>query len=125
MANGCCSRLGSFGTTCLAKPATPMATRIGTDWSPQGGIAVEASRNELPVQEPASLDELAHLIAAMRRGDERALEQAYDATVAKLHALASTILQNAADAEEVVCSTYAYAWANAGRFDPERANALA
>lgn len=91
---------------------------------PLGGFAVKASCNELPVQELATLEELAQLIASMRRGDERALEKIYDATVARLHALALAVLRNAEDAEEVVCSTYAYAWANAGRFEPDRANAL-
>lgn len=68
--------------------------------------------------------ELAKLIAGMQRGDERALEDLYDATVGKLFALASAILRSAEDAEEVVCATYSYAWANAARFDGARANAL-
>lgn len=117
MADHHCGALGSLRKTCRI-------TRLVPDGTTQRGTAVEASRSELPVHEPASL-QLAQWIAAMRRGDERALEQVYDATVARLHALASTILRNEEDAEEVVCSTYAYAWANAGRFEPERANALA
>jgi RNA polymerase sigma-70 factor, ECF subfamily len=64
------------------------------------------------------------LIVAMRGGDERALETLYDATVGKLYALATAILHESEDAEEVVCSTYAYAWSNVARFDAARANPL-
>jgi RNA polymerase sigma-70 factor (ECF subfamily) len=64
------------------------------------------------------------LVERMRSGHERALEELYDATVGKLYALASAILRSATDTEEVVCETYAYAWANAARFDASRANAL-
>ena len=68
--------------------------------------------------------DLAALVARMRSGQERALEELYDATVGKLYALALAILRSAEDAEEIVCETYAYAWANAARFDASRANAL-
>ncbi|HYM33790.1 MAG TPA: RNA polymerase sigma factor [Steroidobacteraceae bacterium] len=67
---------------------------------------------------------LALLIDGMRQRDERALEELYDATVGKLYALAAAILRNAEDAEEVVSSTYAYAWSNAINFDRARANPL-
>jgi RNA polymerase sigma-70 factor (ECF subfamily) len=102
-----------------------MKRRMYSDETTHEGIAAKTPRNDSPVPEPAAADELAPLIAAMRGGDERALEQVYDATVGRLHALASTILRNVEDAEEIVCSTYAYAWANAARFEPERASALA
>jgi RNA polymerase sigma-70 factor (ECF subfamily) len=68
--------------------------------------------------------DLAALVEGMRGGQARALEELYDATVGKLYALASAILRNAQDAEEVVCETYAYAWSNAARFDANRASAL-
>lgn len=42
----------------------------------------------------------------------------------KLYALASAILRSPEEAEEIVCATYAYAWANAARFDASRGNAL-
>jgi len=67
------------------------------------------------------LDHLAGLIEDMRRGNEGALEALYEATVAKLYALASAILRRVEDAEEVVCATYAHAWANAARYDSARA----
>jgi RNA polymerase sigma factor (sigma-70 family) len=85
---------------------------------------VEAAANELSQSESAAIRELAALIEQMRTGQERALEQLYNATVGKLYALASAILRSAEDTEEIVCETYAYAWANAARFDASRANAL-
>jgi RNA polymerase sigma-70 factor (ECF subfamily) len=85
---------------------------------------VQAAVNEVPQSEAASVRKLAALVEQMRIGQERALEELYDATVGKLYALASAILRSAEDTEEVVCETYAYAWANASRFDASRANPL-
>jgi RNA polymerase sigma-70 factor (ECF subfamily) len=72
----------------------------------------------------AMAEALGQLIAGMRRGDELALEELYDATVGKVFALAVAILHHREDAEEVVCATYAYAWANVSRYDAKRANPL-
>src|SRR5688572_5749353 len=69
-------------------------------------------------------DELALLVGEMRRGDRHALESLYEATVGKLYALASAMLRNAEDAEEVVCETYTQAWETAGTFDPARASVM-
>jgi len=70
------------------------------------------------------LDELALLVAEMRKGNERALESLYDATVGKLYALASAILRQTDDAEDVVCATYAQAWESAASYDAQRASVL-
>jgi RNA polymerase sigma-70 factor (ECF subfamily) len=86
--------------------------------------AVHAAVDEIPQSDAAHVCNLAALVERMRLGQERALEELYDATVGKLYALASAILRSREDAEEVVCETYAYAWANAARFDASRANAL-
>ena len=86
--------------------------------------AVHAAVDESPQSEAAHVRNLAALVERMRLGQERALEELYDATVGKLYALASAVLRSREDAEEVVCETYAYAWANAARFDASRANAL-
>ena len=86
--------------------------------------AVQAATNEGSHSDAAAVCNLAALVERMRTGQERALEELYDATVGKLYALASAILRSAEDAEEIVCETYAYAWANAARFDASRANAL-
>jgi RNA polymerase sigma-70 factor (ECF subfamily) len=87
-------------------------------------MVVQAAVNEISQSEAAAVRNLSTLIERMRIGQERALEELYDATVGKLYALASAILRSAEDTEEIVCETYAYAWANAARFDASRANAL-
>jgi RNA polymerase sigma factor (sigma-70 family) len=87
-------------------------------------MVVQAAVNEISQTEAAAVRNLAALVERMRVGQERALEELYDATVGKLYALASAILRSAEDTEEIVCETYAYAWANASRFDANRANAL-
>ena len=86
--------------------------------------AVHAAVGEISQSEVADVRSLAALVERMRLGQERALEELYDATVGKLYALASAVLRSREDAEEVVCETYAYAWANAAMFDASRANAL-
>jgi RNA polymerase sigma factor (sigma-70 family) len=87
-------------------------------------MVVQAAMNEISQSEAAAVHSLATLVERMRSGQERALEELYEATVGKLYALASAILRSAEDTEEIVCETYAYAWANAARFDASRANVL-
>jgi RNA polymerase sigma-70 factor (ECF subfamily) len=87
-------------------------------------MVVQAAMNEISQSEAAAVHSLATLVERMRSGQERALEELYEATVGKLYALASAILRSAEDTEEIVCETYAYAWANAARFDAARANVL-
>ena len=70
------------------------------------------------------VDELRVHIFAMRQGDERALEVLYEATVGKVYGLATAILRQAEDAEDVVCATYAQAWDNASSYDSRRASVL-
>ena len=89
-----------------------------------GGFIVESLAEEWQLAESLPTLDLAELIAGMSKGNEQALEQLYDATVSKLYALARAILRNVEDAEEVVCATYAYAWANAAEYDDHRGNAL-
>lgn len=87
-------------------------------------MASHAALNEILQSEAAGVHTLAPLVERMRSGQERALEELYEATVGNLYALASAILRSAEDTEEIVCETYAYAWANAARFDASRANVL-
>jgi len=87
-------------------------------------MVMQAAMNEISQSEAAAVHSLATLVERMRSGQERALEELYEATVGKLYALASAILRSAEDTEEIVCETYAYAWANAARFDAARANVL-
>jgi RNA polymerase sigma-70 factor (ECF subfamily) len=75
-------------------------------------------------QSEGAAHSLGPLVERMRSGHERALEELYEATVGNLYALASAILRSAEDTEEIVCETYAYAWANAARFDASRSNVL-
>ena len=86
-------------------------------------MTVEALANDSPSRD-SLLDELALLVADMRQGNGRALELLYDATVGKLYALASAILRQADDAEEVVCATYAQAWETVASYDAQRASVL-
>ena len=83
----------------------------------------EALANHPPSSD-SMVDELRVLIFAMRQGDERALEALYEATVGKVYRLASAILRQAEDAEDVVCATYAQAWENASGYDSRRASVL-
>jgi RNA polymerase sigma factor (sigma-70 family) len=85
---------------------------------------VEALANEGSVAGSASPTDLVQFIEGMARGNERALEELYDATVGKLYGLASAILHSVEDAEEIVGMTYAYAWANAAQYDDSRGNVL-
>lgn len=90
-----------------------------------GAATVEAVLRAPSQSDSACLRKLAELMESMLRGDERALAELYDATVGKLYALASAILRNTEDAEDVVCETYTYVWANAARYDAKRGNVLA
>jgi RNA polymerase sigma-70 factor (ECF subfamily) len=86
-------------------------------------MTVEALANDFPPSD-SMLDELALLVADIRQGNEQALESLYDATVGKLYALASAILRQADDAEDVVCATYAQAWETVASYDAQRASVL-
>lgn len=84
-----------------------------------------ASVGQAQVAATERTGELDALVAALCARDEAALGLLYDATFAKVHALASAILRCAEDAEEVVCDTYAQAWHDADRYDRSRGNVLA
>ena len=68
--------------------------------------------------------QLVGLVARVAEGQEAALNELYEVTVAKLFGLARLILRNTADAEEVVCDTYAQIWEAAARFDAARGSVL-
>lgn len=84
-----------------------------------------ASLGQAQVAATELTGELDALVAALCARDEAALGPLYDATFAKVHALARAILRCAEDAEEVVCDTYAQAWHEAERYDSSRGNVLA
>jgi RNA polymerase sigma-70 factor (ECF subfamily) len=112
--------------TVLAFPRLPGALRAG----PASGPSIYGTTTLTEVAKPApsgatqaALD-LNRLVGEMGAGRQHALETLYDATVSKVYGFALRLMRNPADAEEVVCDTYAQAWAGAGAFDATRANAL-
>jgi RNA polymerase sigma factor (sigma-70 family) len=113
-------------STALASGFESLLTARGgnSDGDTHGVYVMEALSDKAVAPETTQLEQLVRWVEAMQRGNERALEELYDATVGKLYALASVMLRCEEDAEEVVCATYAYAWANASRYDGQRAGVL-
>ena len=70
--------------------------------------------------ESARTVDLSAFLDGILLGNEHALEALYEATVGKVYALASAVLRNAEDAEDIVCMTYAYVWTDASRYDAGR-----
>src|SRR5689334_5618774 len=75
--------------------------------------------------EVTELIDLAGLVQRVAMADREALGELYEATVAKLFAVAHLILRNAADAEEVVCDVYTQVWQTATDYRGERGAVLA
>lgn len=69
--------------------------------------------------------DLAGLVQRVAMADREALGELYDATVAKLFAVAHLILRNTADAEEVVCDVYTQVWQTAADYRGDRGAVLA
>jgi hypothetical protein len=111
-------------------PATRRAYTVATrlPLTPLGkGISkmIDALAKVAAAPTDGTFDQHGLLVEGMQAGSEEALASLYQATVAKLHALAVAILRNAADAEEVVGATYIQAWESASQFDRERGPAIA
>ncbi len=97
------------------------------------GMPAGAQMPPLPEAEPptaiaaspsAEEAQLRAWIAAIGRGDERALGSFYDATLGRVYGLALRITRNAACAEEVAEDVYWQVWRQALRFDGERGSAM-
>jgi RNA polymerase sigma-70 factor (ECF subfamily) len=67
----------------------------------------------------------AELIRRVAQGDEEALGRLYDRFGAVLYAVAYRVLNERADAEEVVMEAFAQAWREAARFDAGRGSVAA
>jgi RNA polymerase sigma-70 factor (ECF subfamily) len=65
-------------------------------------------------------DALARLVPRVAQGDERALEELYAATSARVFGLALRILRDRPSAEEAVVDVYAQVWRQADRHDPAK-----
>ena len=65
------------------------------------------------------------VLRAMARGNQAALSQLYEQTVAQVHAIAMRLLRCKEDAEEVVCDVYAHVWQNARSYDSQRGTVMA
>lgn len=64
-------------------------------------------------------------LAAIARGDQRAFEAFYEATLPRVYALARRICVDLGLTEEVVEDVYVQAWRDAGRYDANRGVPLA
>jgi RNA polymerase sigma-70 factor (ECF subfamily) len=77
-------------------------------------------RDHDAVNRDAGRHRLRDLVKAMAEGDEDALSNVYELTVARVYGTARAILRSKEDAEEVVCDVFAYAWQHASAYDHTR-----
>ncbi|MBV9529220.1 MAG: sigma-70 family RNA polymerase sigma factor [Sphingomonas sp.] len=68
--------------------------------------------------------ELTSLMADVAQGDRHALHQVYERTSAKLFGICLRVLDDRADAEDVLQTVYVTVWTKAGSFDPDKASAI-
>lgn len=80
--------------------------------------APTSQSNSPLVESPASA--LVRCVVRMAAGEQAALEQLYDQTVSRVHALAYRMLGSVAAAEEVVSDVYFQAWRSAATYDSRR-----
>jgi RNA polymerase sigma-70 factor, ECF subfamily len=65
------------------------------------------------------------LIARMAQGQAAAMEQLYDASIARVYSLVRRFLPDDASAQDVTQEAYLQAWQQASRFDAQRGAAMA
>lgn len=69
-------------------------------------------------------DELARLLSAVSDGDREAFARVYQRTSAKLYGICLRLLQNEAEAEDVLQEAYVTVWHKAERFDATKASPI-
>ncbi len=69
--------------------------------------------------------ELNEMIIAIQNADEAVFSDFYETVVARFYALASRILVNSADAEEVVCDAFTQIWQQAKLYNTEKGSVIA
>ena len=88
----------------------------------------QPAQEEAPVaasSDPQENDRLCVLVARVSRGEQKALAELYDATVARVYGLARGITRNQHCAEEVTEDVYWQVWRQALRYDRRRAPVIA
>ena len=81
------------------------------------------ARQTAPGRESTS--DLASILKAISRKDERALAKFYDDTVSSVHGVVSRILSDVQIAEETTLDVYLHVWEKAGSYVPQRGSPLA
>lgn len=79
----------------------------------------------LPETGDGQQEALRALLARLAGGETAALDALYDATAARLYAVAYRITRDAPAAEEVVSDVYLQLWQNAARYDAARGPVIA
>lgn len=74
---------------------------------------------------PASVHELAPLMAQVSAGDEQAFARLYDATARNVFGIVLRVLRDHAQAEEVTQEIYVEAWKQAPRYDTKQGSVSA
>jgi RNA polymerase sigma-70 factor (ECF subfamily) len=73
----------------------------------------------MPTQDP-----LAQLLNSCSRGDDRALEELYRQSSAKLYAISLSLLRRQDLAEDVLQESFVNIWRRSGNFDPSKGTAM-
>ncbi|WP_051425916.1 ECF RNA polymerase sigma factor SigK [Jiangella gansuensis] len=73
--------------------------------------------------EPGPADRLEQLLGRCARGDTAAFEQVYDSMAGPVLGVATTVIRNRAQAEEVAQDVLVEIWRTSARYSPERGSA--
>ncbi|MFJ7154125.1 ECF RNA polymerase sigma factor SigK [Streptomyces sp. NPDC101118] len=90
----------------------------------RGPVDVSAGGPQPPPGDRAAGPGLDALLCRVAGGDREAFERVYDAVSRPVTGLVTTVVRDAAQAEEVVQEVLVDVWRTAGRFRPERGSAM-